>query len=193
MPPRRGKAKAAPATAVEPIVKKRPAEDASQSAPAAKKARQSASKASTSEEVAPAAEVIEISSDEEDLDDGKVASASPREAVVAAALDVLDDLEEEFNEDSDQDGSEDGMKALPQKVRDRLEYIASHTDGLTSTYPKMITRELPGYMGRGGTNADVAANIANHCGFQAQMGEDLEYEKRLVKGVHRMCWGGCGE
>jgi hypothetical protein len=59
----------------------------------------------------------------------------------------------------------------------------------------MITQQLPGrYMGKGGSNSDVAVDIANHCSMQAQRGvSDLGFEKRLVKRVHRMCWGACGE
>jgi hypothetical protein len=46
-------------------------------------------------------------------------------------------------------------------------------------------------MGKGG---DLACDIVNHCAFQAQLGRsDLGYEKRLVKRIHIMCWGGCGE
>ncbi|KAJ7684435.1 hypothetical protein DFH06DRAFT_6949 [Mycena polygramma] len=180
MPPRRAKASAS--TAAVPSAQKRRAEpeDASADAPPAKKARQSAPK------VAPkkAVEVIDVSSDSEaGSDDGEASAVSSQKNTDG------DSDDEGSNEDEGEE--EDGMS---QKVRERLDYIATHTDGLTSTYLKFITKELPNYMGKGGTNSDVAANIANHCAFQAQLGRsDLSDEKRLVKSVHRMCWGGCGE
>ncbi|KAJ7494425.1 hypothetical protein B0H11DRAFT_2392932 [Mycena galericulata] len=204
MPPRRAKAKAAAPAVVasKAAKKKRPAEDASDSesqkdAPPPKKARQNASKAAG---VVPA-EVIELSSDEES-DAGK--PRSPKKAASApTAVDVSDDSsgDDSEGEDAHNDASEeeagedeDGNPRLPRKVRERLEYIETHTDGLTSTYLKFITRELPNYMGKGGSNAHVACDIANHCAFQAQLGRsDLAYERRLVKRVHGMCYGSCGE
>ncbi|KAJ7144939.1 hypothetical protein C8R43DRAFT_1013555 [Mycena crocata] len=75
----------------------------------------------------------------------------------------------------------------------RLEYIATHTDGLTGTYLKMIISELPGrFLGKGGCNADLAVDIANHCGYEAQAGRsDLLLEKLLIKRVYGMCYGAC--
>ncbi|KAJ7765804.1 hypothetical protein B0H16DRAFT_402804 [Mycena metata] len=194
MPPRRAKGKASATTV--PLGQKRRAEDASdapKNAPPAKKARQNAPKAAPAK-VVPAAEVIELSSDEE-------GSATEKKPVSAAVDDDSDNESQEMSDEdepedaAEEDGEdEDGNPRLPQKVRERLDYIVTHTDGPTSTYLKFITKELPNYMGRGGSNADVAANIANHCAFQAQLGRsDLAVERRLVKRVHGMCYGGCGE
>ncbi|KAJ6546822.1 hypothetical protein B0H19DRAFT_1162639 [Mycena capillaripes] len=194
MPPRRAKANvSAPAV---PSAQKRRAEDTSASqkdAPPAKKARQSAPKAAPKKVV----EVIEVSSDSEagSEDDKAVSSKKIPASTAVDASNSDSESNGESNEDSaNEDEEEDGSPRLPQKVRERLDYIATHTDGLTSTYLKFITRELDGYMGKGGCNSDVAADIANHCAFQAQLGRsDLGYEKRLVKRVYRMCYGGCGE
>ncbi|KAJ7885373.1 hypothetical protein B0H13DRAFT_1889591 [Mycena leptocephala] len=201
MPPRRAKAK--PSTAAAPAAQKRRADDASDSqknAPPAKKARQSAPKASPKK----AAEVIELSSDSDAVSDHDKAVSSKKG--LSTAVDVSDSDSDNDSGDSDEDDanasegrSEEGEEdddnpRLPRKVRERLDYIATHTDGLTSTYLKFITRELTNYMGKGGCNSDIAVDIANHCAFQAQLGRsDLGYEKRLVKRVYRMCYGCCGE
>ncbi|KAJ6500708.1 hypothetical protein C8R45DRAFT_925230 [Mycena sanguinolenta] len=196
MPPRRGKAKAS--TAAAPPAPKRRADDASGSqndAPPAKKARQSAPRAPPSKK---AVEVIELSSDSEE--DSAIPSKHTVASTAADASDSDDsngDLSDDndANEGESEEGEdEDGNPRLPRKVRERLEYIKTHTDGLTSTYLKFITRELGNYMGKGGCNSDVAADIAHHCAIQAHLGRsDLGYEKRLVKRVHRMCYPGCGE
>ncbi|KAJ7184499.1 hypothetical protein C8R46DRAFT_1064243, partial [Mycena filopes] len=194
MPPRRAKAKAT--TAAVPVGQKRRADDASdapKNAPPAKKARQTAPKAAPAKKAAPAVEIIELSSDEEEE---SVSSKKKK------AGDVSDDDSEDVSDEDDQkEGAseeegedEDGNPRLSRKVQQRLDYISTHTDGLTSTYLKFITKELPNYMGKGGRNADIAADIANQCGFQAQLGRsDLAFERRLVKRVHGMCYGGCGE
>ncbi|KAF7359131.1 hypothetical protein MSAN_01254700 [Mycena sanguinolenta] len=194
MPPRRGKAKAS--TAAGPPAPKRRANDASGSqkeAPPAKKARQSAPITSLSKKVI---EVIELSSGSEE--DSPIPSKQAAASTAADASDADDDsngdLSDENEDESEEGEDENGNPRLPRKVRERLEYIETRTDGLTSTYLKFITRELRNYMGKGGCNSDVAADIANHCAIQAHLGRsDLGYEKRLVKRVHRMCYPGCGE
>ncbi|KAJ7221546.1 hypothetical protein GGX14DRAFT_430097 [Mycena pura] len=191
MPPRRAKAKKAAAAP-----KRRAVDDASTLAPPAKKARQDASNDAPAKSVAQAvaAEAIELSSDEE------------QPAALAATLDVSNDSGSDETSDGGSKGGarndasseggddEDGNPPLPRKVRERLECIEMHTSYLTSTYLKMVTRELDGYMGGGGRNADVAASIVQHCAFQAhQCGSSLLHEKKLVQRVHRMCYGACGE
>ncbi|KAJ7118951.1 hypothetical protein C8R44DRAFT_878479 [Mycena epipterygia] len=204
MPSRQAKARVAAA----PTGQKRPAdsEDASEpqrNAPPAKKARQSASKAAPTKKTVPTAEVIEISSDEEGSE--SAGEAIPPQKKASTKEDASDDDSEDVsdedsgeddanNEGSDEDGEDGDNPRLPRKVRERLEYIETHTDGLTSTYLKFITKGLDNYMGKGGRNSDIAVDIANHCAFQAQLGRsDLGREKRLVKGVYRMCYGACGE
>ncbi|KAJ7172823.1 hypothetical protein C8R43DRAFT_1058272 [Mycena crocata] len=101
MPPRRGKGKATPAAPAVPVTRKRPAESTSKSAPAAKKARQ---------QTAPAAEVIELSSDEGSSDG----------AVVEDFSDDSNDGDGSSEEEdvySDQDDVEYAEPDLPQEVR----------------------------------------------------------------------------
>ncbi|KAJ7272841.1 hypothetical protein C8J57DRAFT_1715190 [Mycena rebaudengoi] len=192
MAPRRAKAKAAAASST---TKKRAAEESPETrlddAPPAKKARQDASEHAPAKGPPVSDDVIELS--DSDDDEGE---AVPLKKTIAP-IDISDDEENESDDgDSDEEQVEDrdGLK-LPRKVHERLEFIHTHTDGLTSTYLRMITQQLPGrYMGKGGSNSDVAVDIANHCSMQAQRGvSDLGFEKRLVKRVHRMCWGACGE
>lgn len=43
----------------------------------------------------------------------------------------------------------------------------------------------------GGTNRDMADSIASYLEGEAACGSDLVEEGRVIKRVHRQCWGGC--
>ncbi|TFY71851.1 hypothetical protein EVG20_g1156 [Dentipellis fragilis] len=94
------------------------------------------------------------------------------------------------DEDSASD-SEDGE--LSPSMQSRLDNLGSMVSGLTDTFLRMITSELPGYMGpRGGGNAMVADCILGYLEHEARNGSNLREEKELVKSVYAMCYGSCG-
>ncbi|KAA1475668.1 hypothetical protein DENSPDRAFT_883739 [Dentipellis sp. KUC8613] len=129
-----------------------------------------------------------------------VAQSAPKKPRVN--LVVLEENDEEEDEaeqtdpelGTDEDSASDSENGeLSPSMQSKLENLSSMVSGLTDTYLRMITSELPGYMGpRGGGNAMVADCILGYLENEARNGSKLKEEKELVKSVYAMCYGGCG-